>query len=59
MEILIVMIPVTVIVAFLLIALFNWAVENGQYEDLERAGNDALFHEDDPETLTRPERKEE
>jgi cbb3-type cytochrome oxidase maturation protein len=46
-EILTLMIPVTVVVAFVLIALFNWAVNNGQYEDLERAGNDALFDEDE------------
>lgn len=59
MEILIVMIPVTVIAAFLLIALFNWAVENGQYEDLERAGNDALFSDDDQAPECGPERKDE
>jgi cbb3-type cytochrome oxidase maturation protein len=47
MEILILMIPVTVVIAFVLIALFNWAVDNGQFEDLERDGNDALFGEDD------------
>jgi cbb3-type cytochrome oxidase maturation protein len=57
MEILILMIPITVIIAFLLIATFNWAVDNGQYEDLERAGNDALF-EDDPQDTSKDTSKD-
>jgi cbb3-type cytochrome oxidase maturation protein len=59
LEILILMVPVTVLVAGGLILLFNWAVDDGQYEDLERAGNEALFDEDYDDTSRPPKTRKQ
>lgn len=40
------LIPIALVLSFVIIGLFVWAVGNGQYDDLERAGSDLLFDED-------------
>lgn len=47
MTILLVLIPLGVVLLGLAIALFVWAVRNGQFEDLEGEGSRILF-EDPP-----------
>ncbi|MBF0673892.1 cbb3-type cytochrome oxidase assembly protein CcoS [Pseudomonas sp.] len=45
------MIPVAVIVVGLAIWLFFWAVDNGQYDDLDSPAHSILFDDDDPKHL--------
>lgn len=43
-----VMIPVAVIVVGLAIWLYFWAVNNGQYDDLDSPAHSILFDDEDP-----------
>ncbi len=45
MEMILLLIPVSVVVIGAAIAAFIWAVDNGQYEDINRAGDSTLFDE--------------
>lgn len=42
------LIPVAVVVVALAIWLFFWAVNNGQYDDLDGPAHSILFDEEDP-----------
>lgn len=53
MTILLVLIPLGVLLLGLAIALFVWAVRNGQFEDLEGEGSRILF-EDPPQRHSVP-----
>lgn len=53
MTILLVLIPLGVVLLGLAIALFVWAVRNGQFEDLEGEGSRILF-EDPPRRQSTP-----
>ena len=46
MDILYLLVPMSVLVVFLLMALFRWALGAGQFDDLEREGERILA--DDP-----------
>ena len=50
MEIILVLIPVSLIIVTIAVSAFLWAVDNGQYDDMERAGDATLF--DDPAAAT-------
>ena len=43
-----VMIPIAVIVVALAIWLFFWAVDSGQYDDLDSPAHSILFDDEDP-----------
>ncbi|WP_028239406.1 cbb3-type cytochrome oxidase assembly protein CcoS [Stutzerimonas azotifigens] len=43
-----VMIPIAVIIVALAIWLFFWAVDSGQYDDLEGPAHSILFDDEDP-----------
>ncbi|MCQ4269949.1 MULTISPECIES: cbb3-type cytochrome oxidase assembly protein CcoS [Pseudomonas] len=43
-----VMIPIAVIVVGLAIWLFFWAVDSGQYDDMESPAHSILFDDEDP-----------
>jgi cbb3-type cytochrome oxidase maturation protein len=47
MEIILVLIPVTLVIVGVAVATFFWAVDDGQYDDVERRGRETLFGEDD------------
>ena len=47
MEILFVLVPVSLLLIGGAIGAFIWAVNNGQFEDLERQKYEILFDEDD------------
>ena len=47
MEIILLLIPVSVVIVGIAIAAFFWAVDNGQYDDVEQRGSETLFGEDD------------
>lgn len=43
-----VMIPIAMIIVALAIWLFFWAVDSGQYEDLDSPAHSILFDDEDP-----------
>ncbi|MBF7729020.1 cbb3-type cytochrome oxidase assembly protein CcoS [Pseudomonas sp. N040] len=43
-----VMIPIAIIIVALAIWLFFWAVDSGQYDDLDGPANSILFDDEDP-----------
>lgn len=43
-----ILIPIAVIIVALAIWLFFWAVDSGQYEDLDGPAHSILFDDDDP-----------
>ena len=43
-----VMIPAALLIVALAIRLFFWAVDNGQYEDLDGPAHSILFDDEDP-----------
>jgi len=43
MNSLLILVPIALILTFVGIIAFIWAVRNGQYDDLERSGRDLLF----------------
>ncbi|KZY77487.1 cytochrome oxidase [Oleiphilus sp. HI0068] len=46
MEILYILIPLSIILVALAIAIFGWAVKNGQYDDLEGPAHSILYDDD-------------
>jgi cbb3-type cytochrome oxidase maturation protein len=53
MEIILVLIPVSLVIVAIAIAAFFWAVDNNQYDDVERGGSEALFGDDDKPATAR------
>ena len=49
MDILFLLIPLSAVLVLAIIALFGWAVQAGQFDDLEREGGRML--QDDPESF--------
>ena len=48
MEILILLIPLSVLIAFAIGVVFWWSTESGQFDDLEGPGNRILMDDDLP-----------
>ncbi len=48
MDSLVILIPIALVFTGLAIAAFFWAVNSGQYEDLDRASRDILFDDEAP-----------
>ena len=48
MEILILLIPLSVLIALGIAVVFWWSAENGQFDDLEGPGNRILMDDDKP-----------
>ncbi|WP_339807091.1 cbb3-type cytochrome oxidase assembly protein CcoS [uncultured Marinobacter sp.] len=62
MEILVFLIPVSLILVAGGIVLFNWAVKNGQYDDLEGPAHHILYDDDKdmiPEESRQPQDKKD
>jgi cbb3-type cytochrome oxidase maturation protein len=53
MEIILVLIPVSLVIVAIAIAAFFWAVDNNQYDDVERGGSEALFGDEDKAVTAR------
>lgn len=56
MEILYVLIPLSIILVALAIAIFGWAVKSGQYDDLEGPAHSILY-DDDKDMIPGPDDK--
>ncbi len=50
MEILYLLIPLSVVLVFLIGAVFWWSVKSGQFDDLEGPGYRVLMDDDKPES---------
>ena len=48
MEILYLLIPLSAVLVLLIIAVFGWALNKGQFDDLEREGERILQHDGEP-----------
>lgn len=48
MEILILLIPMSVVIALIIGAVFWWSADNGQFDDLESPGHRILLDDDQP-----------
>ena len=55
MNILLFLIPITLVLSLLGLAAFLWNLRNKQYEDLDGAANRILFDEDRPRNSSKPE----
>ena len=47
MEVLYILIPISIILVAIAIAIFGWAVKSGQYDDLEGPAHSILFDDDE------------
>jgi cbb3-type cytochrome oxidase maturation protein len=54
-----VMIPIAVIIVALAIWLFFWAVDSGQFDDLDGPAHSILFDDEDPQHQAALERRDE
>lgn len=50
MEAVFLLIPLAVILIAIAVAAFIWAVNSGQFDDLDRAASQVLFEDDTPDT---------
>lgn len=48
MEAILILIPVSLVIVGCAIAAFFWAVDNDQYDDIDKGANEALFGDDTP-----------
>ena len=48
MKSLFILIPIAMVIVFIAVAVFYWAVKSGQYEDLDAEGKRILFDDEDP-----------
>ena len=51
MTVLYILVPIAIFLVVIAIWIFNWAVNNGQYDDLDSPAHSILFDEDDPAHL--------
>lgn len=51
MTVLYILVPIAVILVVVAIWIFNWAVNSGQYDDLDGPAHSILFDDDDPAHL--------
>ena len=66
MDILFLLVPLSVVLVFLIIALFAWALHGGQFDNVEREGERILWDEappprvsvDDDQAASRPFRQQ-
>lgn len=53
-----VMIPIALLIVGIAIAVFFWAVDSGQYDDLDSPAHSILFDEQDPDHQAASQRDE-
>lgn len=55
------LIPVAIVLVALAVWLFFWAVNNGQYDDLDSPGHSILFDDEDPghQAAVKQQRKQD
>jgi cbb3-type cytochrome oxidase maturation protein len=53
-----IMIPIALLIVGIAIAVFFWAVDSGQYDDLDSPAHSILFDEQDPDHQAASQRDE-
>ena len=56
MDILFLLIPLSLVLVFVIAALFWWSVHSGQYEDLDGPGHTVLMDDDRPGEAEKTDR---
>ncbi|TVP90578.1 MAG: cbb3-type cytochrome oxidase assembly protein CcoS [Pseudomonadaceae bacterium] len=51
MTVLYILVPIALLLVIIAVLVFNWAVNTGQYDDLEGPAHSILFDDDDPAHL--------
>ncbi len=46
MDILLLLVPLSVVLVFIIVVIFYWALQEGQFEDLESSGRELLDDDD-------------
>ncbi|HDZ57621.1 MAG TPA: cbb3-type cytochrome oxidase assembly protein CcoS [Pseudomonas xinjiangensis] len=59
MTFLYVLVPVAVVLVIIAIWVFNWAVNSGQYDDLDSPAHSILFDDEDPAHLAAQKREDD
>ncbi len=59
MDSLLILIPIALLFTGIAVAAFFWAVNTGQYDDLDRAARDILFDDDQPAHTREPSEQAE
>lgn len=59
MTVLYILIPVAIVLVIVAILVFNWAVNSGQYDDLDSPAHSILFDEEDPAHLKAQQQAEQ
>ncbi len=57
MTVLYILVPIAIALVITAIWIFNWAVNNGQYDDLDSPAHSILFDDDDPAPLAAQKRE--
>jgi cbb3-type cytochrome oxidase maturation protein len=57
MDSLLILIPIALLFTAMAVAAFFWAVNTGQYDDLDRAARDILFDDDKPAQTEEPKER--
>ena len=57
MTVLYILVPIAIALVITAIWIFNWAVNNGQYDDLDSPAHSSLFDDDDPAHLAAQKRE--
>lgn len=57
MTVLYILVPIAIALVITAIWIFNWAVNNGQYDDLDSPAHSILFDDDDPAHLAAQKRE--
>ena len=58
MTVLYILVPVAIVLVIVAILVFNWAVNTGQYDDLDSPAHSILFDEQDPAHLKAQQQAE-
>lgn len=58
MTVLYILVPIAVVLVIVAIWVFTWAVNSGQYDDLDGPAHSILFDDDDPAHLAAQRREE-
>ena len=55
MESLFLLIPLAILIAFIIAALFFWAVKSGQFDDMKGPAHSILMDDDSPDLSSEPD----
>lgn len=57
MESLFLLIPLAIIIAFVIAAIFFWSVKSGQFDDMQGPAHSILMDDDSPSEINNPDQE--